>query len=113
MMKLPSRIMFADNKVKKAFEALESGNEPEKRLYQQLIASFRCIESNAFSGIQIPKRLIPKEYKRKYKIRNLWKYNLPDAWRLLYSIEAGEVIIISIVLDWMSHKEYERRFKYS
>lgn len=75
------------------------------------IASPRHLKKNAFSGLQIPKRIIPKEY-LKYGIDNLWKYNLPNAWRLLYSIGKEEVQIISIVLEWMDHKEYERRFHY-
>jgi hypothetical protein len=54
------------------------------------------LKENPFCGIAIPKRLIPKIYKRKYGINNLWKYNLPGA----------------LILEWLSHKEYERRFKY-
>lgn len=111
-MKLPSRIQFADEKIKMAFEELAGSGSQEKSLYQRLERAFRDIEENAFCGIQIPKRLIPKSYLAKKKVKNLWKYNLPDAWRLLYSIEHGKVYIVSIVLEWMSHKDYERRFKY-
>jgi len=42
----------------------------------------------------------------------VWKYNLPGAWRLIYSIQGGEAIIITIILDWMDHKTYEKKFKY-
>jgi hypothetical protein len=49
---------------------------------------------------------------KKYKIDNLWKYDLPKAWRLLYSVARDEIIIISIILEWLPHKEYEKRFKY-
>jgi hypothetical protein len=55
---------------------------------------------------------MPKEYIKKYGIENLWKYNLPNAWRLLYSVARDEVMVISIVLEWLPHKKYERRFKY-
>ena len=76
------------------------------------IKGFLDIQKNAFCGIQIPKKLIPREYIKKYGIRNLWKYNLPNAWRMLYSIEGRDVKIISIILEWLDHKNYERRFKY-
>ena len=49
---------------------------------------------------------------KKYSIDNLWKYNLPGAWRLVYSIAGNEVKIIAILLEWFPHKEYEKRFKY-
>ncbi|MBI2653564.1 hypothetical protein HYX02_02010 [Candidatus Woesearchaeota archaeon] len=102
-MKLPSKIQFADEKVKKAFEELSHSDE--RGLYNWLVQAFKNIEGNAFCGIQIPKKLIPKEYLKKYNIHNLWKYNLPNAWRLLYSIESNGIIVISIILEWLDHKE--------
>ena len=47
-----------------------------------------------------------------YEIDNLWKYDLPRGWRLMYSVARDEVIVISIILEWLPHKEYERRFGY-
>lgn len=111
-MKQQSRIQFANEKVKKAFEELKNCKICEKDLYKHLVRAFKDIEENAFCGIQVQKRLIPKGYIKKYGIKNLWKYNLPDAWRLIYSIEANEVLVISIVLEWIDHKEYERIFGY-
>ena len=111
-MKLSSKVKFTDNKVQRVFEKLSAGNSEEKRLYGWLIRAFKDIEKNAFCGIQIPTRLIPKVYSKNYHIKNLWKYNLPDAWRLLYSIENNRILVVSIVLEWMNHKDYERRFKY-
>ena len=111
-MNLPSKIQFADEKVKEAVEELKKYDKDEKGLYRYLSDAFREIEENAFCGIQIPKRLIPKEYAQKYKVHNLWKYNLPDAWRLLYSVENQEIVVVSIVLEWMDHKTYKKKFKY-
>jgi hypothetical protein len=62
--------------------------------------------------VQIPKRLVPKEYKTKYKVKNLWKYNLSNNWRLLYSIADDEILVVSIILDWLNHEEYEKKMKY-
>jgi hypothetical protein len=58
-MKLPSKIQFADNKVKKAFEQLKS---IDNKFYNHLARAFKDIEKNVFCGIQIPKKLIPKAY---------------------------------------------------
>ena len=63
-------------------------------------------------GILIPRRLIPNSYIKKYGIDNLWKYDLPSGWRLLYSVKAEEIVILAIVLEWLPHKKYERRFNY-
>jgi len=110
---MKSRIVFGDEKVKKAFDKLKISKTEDKKLYRWLVRAFEDLEQNAFCGVQIPKRLIPKEYLQRFgKLDNLWKYNLPNAWRLIYTVKNSEIIVLSIMLEWMAHKEYEKRFKY-
>ena len=91
-------VMFANEKVKEAFDKLDSGKYEEKQLKQFLIRALEDISKNAFCGIRIPKKLIPEEYVKRYNIHNTWKYNLPDGWRLIYSVENNQLYVISIVL---------------
>jgi len=84
----------------------------DKKLHEWINRAMDDLEENAFCGIQIPKRLIPKRYIEKYGIDNLWKYDLPCAWRLIYSVGNEGIIILSIILEWMDYKDYERRFGY-
>ena len=111
-MKLPSEIRFADEKIKEAFYKLENGDYQGKELYKFINQAINNIELSAFCGIQIPKKLIPKIYEQKYNVTNLWKYDLPKGWRLIYSISRDEVMVISLILEWFDHKEYEKRFNY-
>jgi len=111
-MRLPSRVKFADERVKRAYYSLEKGDAAGRELFKWLTGAFSDLEENAFCGVQIQKRLIPKSYLKKYNVDNLWKYDLPKSWRLLYSIRRDEIIVISIILEWLPHKEYERRFGY-
>jgi mRNA-degrading endonuclease RelE of RelBE toxin-antitoxin system len=103
-----SRVVFAEEKLQKDFN-----NLPEGELKSQIKKAIISLQSNAFCGIHIPKRLIPEIYLKKYQIENLWKYDLPDGWRIIYSIiPENKVEIISVILEWFNHKEYERRFHY-
>lgn len=111
-MDVKSKVVFASEKTKKAYDKLKNSKTEDSRLYEWLNRAFDDIAENAHCGILIPRRLIPKEYIRDYGIDNLWKYDLPEAWRLLYSVGKEKVIVISIVLEWLDHKNYERRFKY-
>jgi len=105
----PSKVIFVDEKVGKIFFELGEDNEIKKFIYRAI----EDIKQNAFCGIQVPKRLIPKEYTQKYGVKNLWKYDLPDGWRLIYSITTpNRIEIISIILEWFNHPEYERKFHY-
>ncbi len=111
-MKLSSDIRFADESIREAFYKLEKGDDSERELFKFINQALDNIEENAFCGIQIPKRLIPKEYIIKYGVKNVWKYDLPKAWRLIYSIVNDEIVVVSLVLEWLDHKKYEKRFKY-
>lgn len=104
------KVQFVDEKAKKEFEKISKSED--KELKHHLERAFNDLLKNPFCGICIPKKLIPKQYIRKYRIKNIWKYNLPGAWRLLYSIESDKVSVISIILEWLDHKNYKRRFKY-
>ena len=70
------------------------------------------LKQNPMCGKRIPKKLWPREYSVKYGITNLWKYDLPSAWRLVYTIQTDEIMILSVIIEWFSHKEYEKRFSY-
>lgn len=58
---LPSETRFADEKIKESFYKLEKGDPSEKELFKFINQAMNNIEKNAFCGIQIPKRIIPKE----------------------------------------------------
>ncbi len=110
---MKSEIIFGDNKVKESLNKLLLAKTEDKRLYEWITRAFEDLELDSFSGIQIPKKLIPKEYEKKFgKLDNLWKYNLPNAWRLIYTVKRDQVVVLSIILEWLDHKEYEQRFNY-
>jgi Txe/YoeB family toxin of Txe-Axe toxin-antitoxin module len=105
----PSKVKFISEKLQDNFNSLDE-DDPIKKSIKRAIND---LKNNAFFGIQLPKRLIPKEYILKYNAKNLWKYDLPQGWRLIYTITAeNEVQLISAILDWYNHPEYERRFHY-
>ena len=108
-MKKPSKVVFIEDELEKAFYSLSD----DDFLKKSLIRAIKDLKQNAFSGIQIPKRLIPKKYVKNYNLNNMWKYDLPRVWRLLYTVTAeNEVELISAILDWFDYKNYERIMKY-
>ncbi|MFH1275850.1 MAG: type II toxin-antitoxin system RelE/ParE family toxin [Candidatus Woesearchaeota archaeon] len=106
------KVSFISQKLKTEFNSLSSGKFEDKKLYDFIDRAIDDLEKNPMCGTKIKKKLWPKEYKHKFDITNLWKYDLPNAWRIIYTIETNEVMIVSIILEWFSHKEYEKRFKY-
>lgn len=102
-------LRYADEKIKKDLEKLKV---KDGEFFEHIKNALRNIEEDPVCGIKISSKLIPRELKTKYKINNLYKYNLPSAWRLLYSLIGNRVEVIAIILGCLKHKEYERKFNY-
>lgn len=109
---MKSHIRFADKRVKRSFERLKTSKTEDKNLYKWINRALDDIEKDAFCSLQVRKKLIPKEYIQKYNIDNLWKYDLPRGWRLLYSVAKDGIVVLSIIIEWFDHKGHEKRFKY-
>ena len=84
--------------------------------HQTLLNSIKqkveLLKANPEYGTHIPKDRITKEYVRDYDVTNLWKVNLADGWRMIYTIRGSDVEIISLILDIMNHRAYEKKFGY-
>ncbi len=80
---LPSETRFVEETIKESLDKLEKGDSSKKELFRFINQALNNIEINAFCGIQISKKQIPKEYIKRYDVTNLWKYDLPNAWRLI------------------------------
>jgi Txe/YoeB family toxin of Txe-Axe toxin-antitoxin module len=105
-------VAFISEKIKKEFESLKEGKFEDKKLYEFISRAINDLKKNPSCGIKIPKKLWPKEYFQGGNITNLFKYDLPNSWRLIYTIKEDEIRIVNIILEWFSHKEYEKRFGY-
>jgi len=64
------------------------------------------------AGKRIPKRLIPREYIVKYGVTNLWKLNLDRYWRMIYTIVGDQIRLVSVIIEVLNHKRYDRKFGY-
>ena len=73
---------------------------------------FDIIVNNPFYGENAKKDLIPKEYRQKYDADNLFIADLPDYWRMIYTLESDEIEIIAFVLDIINHEEYNKKFRF-
>jgi hypothetical protein len=102
---------------KEVFEYLNSEVETSKQermILKAIKQKSDLIKANPHYGNPISKKLIPREYTQKYGITNLFRVELPNFWRMLYTLTEGEtkIEIIAFVLDIIEHKEYNKKFGY-
>lgn len=94
-------------------EAVEDRSRLTKEQEKKLIWWRDRLAQDVTVGDPIRKSLIPVVLKRSYEIHNLWRFELPGGWRVLYTVAsrpAGrpEVLVLRI----LSHKDYDRLFGY-
>src|SRR3989344_1490922 len=70
------------------------------------------LKQNPFAGDQVPKRLIPLKYIQKFDVDNVWRIELADRWRMVYTITGNQVEIITFIMDIFDHKNYDKVFGY-
>ena len=116
-MKKPIRIILLEN-ADKEFKKLNEkvGNQlkegiqssEEITLFNSIKQKIEFIKANPFYGNNIKKALIPKEY----DVKNLWRLELSQFWRMLYTIKGDKIEIICFILDILNHKDYNKKFGY-
>ena len=79
-------VAFITKKLKEQFESLKSGKFEDQQLYKFIDRALDDVKKDPTCGVKIPKKLWPKDYVKKFEVTNLWKYDLPNAWRLIWSI---------------------------
>jgi len=91
-----------------------SFSKNEKIILNAVNKKIALVKDNIHYGDPIAKKLIPKEYKIKYGMVNLFRIKLPKFWRMLYILTNGnsEIEIIAFILDVIDHKEYDKKFAY-
>lgn len=91
-----------------------STSKIERSIFTAFHKKKDLIKANPHYGEPVAKRLIPGEYIVKYGATNLFRVELPNYWRMLYTLTGGEteIEIIAFVLDIIDHKKYDKKFGY-
>ncbi len=89
-------------------------SKSERMILTAINKKVELIKTNLHYGDPIAKSLIPKEYIEKYEITNLFRVELPNYWRMLYSLTDDEtkIEIIAFILDILNHTTYNKKFGY-
>ena len=91
-------------------QQIKEGKEStdEIQLFRSIKQKTDFIKANPFYGDNIPKNLIPKDY----NVSNLWRVELSQFWRMLYTIKGDQVEVICFILDIIDHPTYDKIFGY-
>jgi hypothetical protein len=99
-------------------QAQESFLELKKRKDRESIQIIKSVERiieilkyNPQYGDPIKKELIPREFKDE-GIKNVYRAELSNYWRMLYTIEGSRIDILVFILTISDHPEYDQLLGY-
>ncbi|MFH1649629.1 MAG: hypothetical protein ABIA93_03700 [Candidatus Woesearchaeota archaeon] len=91
----------------------KSKRQPE---YSQLLSSIEQaianLKLNPFFGDLIPRKYLTKRIVRKYGTDELFRIELVGYWRMIYTVLGEETCVIALILEFMSHHDYDKLFEY-
>ena len=110
------RVIFSPEaeEVYKYLNSQASNSKVERSILNAVHKKVELIKANIHYGNPVAKNLIPEEYKMKYSVTNLFRVELPNFWRMLYTLTDGEteIEIVAFVLDVIDHPAYDKKFGY-
>ncbi len=111
-----TRVILSSDAVEiyKNLKDKKHASKTEKSIFSAILKKIDLIKSDPHYGDPIAKSLIPKQYIKKYDITNLFRVELPNFWRMLYTLrhDETEIEIIAFVLDIVDHQDYNKKFGY-
>ncbi len=104
--------VFLKDQAKEAFIELKKRSDKEsKTLSNSIERIFNILKQNPQYGNPIKKELIPKSITN-LGIKNIYRVELSNYWRMLYTLEGNKIEILIFVLNIVDHKEYNKLFGY-
>jgi len=104
--------IFLKGDAEKAYLELKKRTDKEAIiLLGSIERAIELLKKNPQYGNPLRKELIPESL-RKAGVQNLYRIELSNFWRMLYTIEGNRIEIFLFILKIMNHKEYNKLFGY-
>jgi hypothetical protein len=104
--------VFLKGQAKEAYLELKKKEDQESKA---ILKSFERIKDilkdNPQHGDPIRKEIIPSNFKKE-GITNLYRAELSNYWRIIYTLTGNEVEVLVFVLNIVDHPEYNKIFGY-
>ena len=105
------RVVLKGQALKSFLELKRRNDADSQRILKSIDRVINILKANPQFGDPIKKELIPKEF-NKLGIYNLYRAELSNYWRMLYTIEGSKIEIFVFILTIADHPAYDKLFGY-
>jgi hypothetical protein len=108
---IPASAVLLSDSAAEALSSLDVDSSPRARAIARRARAFKPILLvDCLHGEVVRKDAIPKSLREKHGISNLYVEDLPDFWRMLYTVVKQSGVRMIVVLEIVNHKTYSRWF---
>ena len=105
------RILLKGQAKQAYLELKQRTDKDAKTLLKSIERIFEIIKKNPQFGDPLKKEIIPESFKNQ-GITNLYRVELSNFWRMLYTLEGNRVEILIFILSIVDHPTYDKLFGY-
>jgi hypothetical protein len=110
-------VPLAAPEVRKSARVAQAERSLDIKQMRNLAWSYGRLKADVFAGDQIPKDRIPAVLSTRNglpgAVSNAWRFELPGAFRGIYTVQPSDARRpVVVVLEVLSHKEYDQLFGY-
>ena len=98
------------NKIIKEEQDKGITDSENQRLLKSLKNKEELLKLNPDYGDHIPRKYIKKETIEKYGTDSLWRIEIYNYWRAIYTLRGTEVEVLALILDVLNHDNYNKLF---
>ncbi len=110
-MGLAAKDVFLSEAAAETLARLEISSDPVARSIGRRVRTLRAIWlADCLHGEVVKVARIPKALAARYPVGNLYVEDLPNFWRLLYTVSTRESHRFVVVIEIVSHVQYDRWF---
>jgi hypothetical protein len=108
---IPASAVLLSDSASEALAYLEADSKPKSHTIARRARAFKPILLvDCLHGEVVRKTAIPKTLREKHGLTNLYAEDLPDFWRLLYTVVKQDAKRTIVIVEIVSHKDYSRWF---
>jgi hypothetical protein len=108
---IPARAVLLSESASETLDSLDTDSFPRARVIARRARALRPILLvDCLHGEVVRKDAIPKRLREKHGLTNLYVEDLPDFWRMLYTVVKQNGTRTIVVVEIVNHKTYSRWF---
>jgi hypothetical protein len=108
---IPATSVLLSERADASLASLEADSSPQSRSIARRARALKpLLLVDCLDGEVVPRKSIPGALRSRYGLENLYVEDLPNFWRLLYTVVKHDARRVIVIVEIVDHKQYSKWF---